>query len=454
LISVTALVTVVFVLIFYPYVTFRGTRYVLEADLEALGKAIASAEAQAEESRQLLDEYRRHMRNASGAFTDVDLGAIENAAPDHARLLATIRQAVGDDPDMEPWLGGEAIDEDLPPALRRRHPELTAASDDPCFWRTGDPWISCTLNLQVGRAHTNASAPFGYKRISHLRNDLFVPLYNSLSELRRSFGAYLLGNAPTWDVDGAKPGGSLQDQYSLFIQAYHRLLSDHERFIYDAMNEFQRNMRELQKARESMDPELENVVARLEEMKGLQDIQTPFGQLPIGLNELVLLFPVLLAAGFVLCASLFSESLKLRQEFHRLSRGRDPEGMFFDDERIALVAPVWVDPLQPSGHRVYRGAILALPLAVFVIAIFLLFDNSLLFGPFMKEARLPSFIYLALYVISALSIVEGGRRVWRALLSYQKSGGSEIEYRSKEREFGHGAGSSGPSDLNPPHPSG
>ena len=61
LISVTGLVIIVFLLIFYPYVTFRGTRYVLEAKLEALGNKIASAEAQAKESRELLDAYRIHM---------------------------------------------------------------------------------------------------------------------------------------------------------------------------------------------------------------------------------------------------------------------------------------------------------------------------------------------------------------------------------------------------------
>jgi hypothetical protein len=122
---------------------------------------------------------------------------------------------------------------------------------------------------------------------------------------------------------------------------------------------------------------------------------------------MVLLFPVLLAAGFVLCASLLSESLTLRQEFHWLSRERDPEAIFFDNARIALVAPVWIDPLQSLGHRVYRAAILALPVAIFIVAIFLLFDSSLLFGPFMREARLPLLIYLALYVLSALSIVEG-----------------------------------------------
>ena len=380
-----------------------------------LNKKIASTEAKAEESRQLLDEYRRHMQDALQAITEVDLSEIDNAALDHGRTLATIRRSLGDDPEMEPWLSGRAIGQDLPPALRRRHPELEAVRDDPCFWRTGEAWVRCSLDVQIGRAHENASAPFEYKRTSHLRNDIFVPLHEALSELRRSFGAYLLGNTPSWKVEGAKPEGSLRDQYTLFIQAYHHLLSEHERFVYDVMNDFQRNLNDQRKEREALDQELENVAARLEEMKGLQDIQTPFGPLPIGLNEMVLLFPVLLAAGFVLCASLSSESLTLRQEFHRLSRERDPEGMFFDDERIALVAPVWVDPQRPWGHRVYRAAVLALPVAVFIIAIFLLFDNRLLFGPFMREARLPSLIYLAIYVLSALSIVEGGRRLWRSL---------------------------------------
>lgn len=436
LIAVTGLLTVAFVLIFYPYVTFRGMRYTQETELQSLTRDLSAAERRAESGRWLLQAYRRLASQTLDRFASIDVGAIERTAEEHDRQIAAIRRAAGGDPDLEPWLSGRADDRRLPPALERRYPELEGARDTACFWHTGRAWVRCALEERIAQAYGDVRGHFGYSRVvlprldhpfpeglwvdAHLRNHLYTPVADALSELTESFGAFLRGEAPDWQVDGEPVEGDLREQHDRFLSALQDLLRRHGDRIDEQVFDLSREERELADERERVEEALNRTLARLDGMKGLQNIQTPFGPLPIGLNELVLLFPVLLAGGFVLCASQFADSLELRREYHRLARLKDPGGDVLDDARIGLAAPVWIDPLHPPLHRIYRAAILALPVALFAAALALLAHN-LLFGPFMAEARLGSTVYLGLYGLSALAVLEGGRRIHRALRAYPRT---------------------------------
>src|SRR5690606_23410950 len=112
--------------------------------------------------------------------------------------------------------------------------------------------------------------------------------------------------------------GGLGRQQGFFAMVYQHLLVAHEAALTVRRGRYMTVARELEVEQERLQAELATVAARLEDMKGWQEIETPFGTLPVGLNELTLLFPVLMAAGFMLCSSLFVESLLLRREFHGL----------------------------------------------------------------------------------------------------------------------------------------
>lgn len=431
LISVVGLVTIVFVLIFYPYVTFRGTRYTLEAELKELDRNVASLAARLKEHNQLIETFLDHQETTYETIEGFNLEELPGAAAEHHQKMAAIKAALRDDPDLQPWLRGKAAGEDLPPSLRRRNPDLASANDDPCFWLSNKAWTHCALAVRIERLHNEVSSRFAYKRISHLRNELFVPLYKSLTTLHGEFSAWLLGTAPSWGADGVEAKESLRDHYSSFRNAYLDQIENHGRVIHQMRDDTSAELHGLEGQRKDTDEELKSVISRLEEMKNLRDIQTPFGQLPVGLNDLVLLFPVLLAAGFVLMASLFSETLQLRQAYHQMCRFLDPEEEILDSNHVALVAPVWIDPLQPKPHQAYRSAILALPAVIFVAAIILLLVNRLLWGAFMEEARLGQIIYAALYVASGLSIVKGVMHVYRALYVEDCTPMISVRFRKK-----------------------
>ena len=127
-----------------------------------------------------------------------------------------------------------------------------------------------------------------------------------------------------------------------------------------------------------------------------------------------MLFPPLLAIGFLICVLRFDETLKIRKQFHRLRKKQ--EAGFFDDEYIALIAPLWVDPLKRPWQRgIAAFFIFVVPILIFVVSIALLVSNRLFSDAFMDQVRLGAGVYLALYLVGYIMFVEGARRVSAAL---------------------------------------
>lgn len=457
LISVMSLITIILALVFYPYVTFRGERYTLEAEAVKLRGSLDLAQRRLAESNELLEEYRELMPAASARISEARPDTLSPAAAEHNRALSGIRRATAGDPAVAEWLAGAEVGEEPPSDLRRRHAELHQGRGKPCFWLSGDAWRRCALKQALDSAHGDAARRFQRGHISQLRNELFGPLSDALRSIEESFATYLLGDQSTWRVNLASiterlpewhqeflrraeqdwtgrlaVSGTLTEQSEVFARLYRYLLEVHERFLYQTREQLGNEMRDIAREEARIEGELDVIVSKLEELKGLQDIETPFGTLPVGINELVLLFPVLVAAGYMLMASLFVESLELRQEYRLLTRLIDSDGTVLPDRRVALIAPLWIDPLKPLSHRAYRAAILGLPLLAFVGAIWLLVRNQLLTGPFIKEARLNAVIYYGLYIAGALTILEGSRRIVQALRRHPVEGQPEAARRDTE----------------------
>ncbi len=440
LISVMTLITIILTLVFYPYVTFRGERYALETAQEKNDKALSEAEWVSAETASQLEAYRRAMQDDFRRMSDLGPNALQEAAAEHARVLAGIRRALNADPEAAAWLARARAGEDPPQDLRRRHAELRQGRRGPCFWLAGEAWLRCALKEAAAEADSPLVREIERGRVTELRRELFGDLAVALAALRDSFAAYLLSGETTWRFDARAVAAGMSERHRILLRVnsddwtqqletpgrlkaqaeryaalYLQLLEAHERFVIETANRLREEQRNLEKEKARIAGELEVIAGKLEGLKGLQDIETPFGTLPVGINELVLLFPVLVAAGFMLMAALYVESLELRQEYRLLTRLTDPGGEILPDRRVALIAPLWIDPLKPLSHRAYRGFILGLPVLAFAGAIWLLAGNRLLTGPFIREARLNEVIYFGLYIASTLTIVEGLRRIARAL---------------------------------------
>jgi hypothetical protein len=78
----------------------------------------------------------------------------------------------------------------------------------------------------------------------------------------------------------------------------------------------------------SLNDRLERLTIREDETANrLKEIEFPFGNIPLGINESILFFPVGISAGFWISASLLGDSLLLRKRYHNIVKSIDKTTM-------------------------------------------------------------------------------------------------------------------------------
>jgi hypothetical protein len=151
----------------------------------------------------------------------------------------------------------------------------------------------------------------------------------------------------------------------------------------------------------------DEMTALREEFKSrLDQIETPFGQLPVGLNEALLGFPVLLAVGFLVCVAQLADARRLRAAFSALYRRSDPSGAVVGEREIALVAPLW-----PARERRWSRLLLPAPFLVFVLAVAVVLYSAQTTDSFRAVGLLSLRIFMVLYAVSLIAFAAA---LWQA----------------------------------------
>jgi hypothetical protein len=132
------------------------------------------------------------------------------------------------------------------------------------------------------------------------------------------------------------------------------------------------------------------------------------GKIPIGVNDIVDVFPIALAISFFYFIAILRDTIRLR---NILEKDLKPE-----EKDIAkyLTVPLWIDPKRPKCqtgqtlHLIMSWIVLALPGILFISSISLilymwdyLYIRNDAFPPFAAALNLNEFIYHILYGISS-----------------------------------------------------
>lgn len=146
----------------------------------------------------------------------------------------------------------------------------------------------------------------------------------------------------------------------------------------------------------------------------LASFEPPFGTIPIGLKEAVLAYPLILAAGFMVCTLLLSRLLALRGEF-RNSLAREQVLSEADvNRRVATLAPLWFDAGRAFWGNPTLVLALLIPFALFVAAGWLILNDWLLqLGDTASATNLRTF-YTGLYGLGLAVFAAGLFRVQSA----------------------------------------
>jgi hypothetical protein len=90
------------------------------------------------------------------------------------------------------------------------------------------------------------------------------------------------------------------------------------------------------------------------------------------LIEIIPLYPMSLALGFLVSMSILRDVYQLRGALYQLYKKRYSESDMLVDEHIVVNAPLWIDPLKPTQNHIARFFLLVIPFLFFSITLIML----------------------------------------------------------------------------------
>ena len=90
------------------------------------------------------------------------------------------------------------------------------------------------------------------------------------------------------------------------------------------------------------------------------------------LIEIIPLYPISLALGFLVSISILRDVYQLRRALYQLYKKRYSESDMLLDQHIVVNAPLWIDPLKPTQNHIARFFVLVIPFLFFLITLIML----------------------------------------------------------------------------------
>ena len=95
----------------------------------------------------------------------------------------------------------------------------------------------------------------------------------------------------------------------------------------------------------------------------LEQPSSPIGTLPTGFDQLVSIFPIALAGGYLICIFSLIDSMRFRRKI--LDLYKNVFNNSNSKEKIIAIAPLWLDRFDSHQGKILRFSILLLPVIIF-----------------------------------------------------------------------------------------
>lgn len=107
-----------------------------------------------------------------------------------------------------------------------------------------------------------------------------------------------------------------------------------------------------------------NIISRINQ------VQFPFGNIPIGLDELISIFPIILAIGTTICVITLRDTITLRRDLDKWYQNKLDDNSISISDNLSLIAPIWINPIAPKLDRIIKFSILFVPLLIYALIAF------------------------------------------------------------------------------------
>ncbi len=409
----------VFAVIVVPFLTFRDQLAELQASEEQQAEARQEAIQRLAEIRSDLETVReidgRVYAFAERYRSSELFETLIRDAREQDRRLADLRQSFlnAQDPGLRAWAAGErpAPPEEAVAGNR----QLFGIGQRPCAWKTGVEHGACqictafdTLNRQLVHRLSRLSEA----SVLHSLDEA-----GALTPLAERACAWLDRGEVNWRTGEPLDASSFRGLRGIFsydLMAYGEALETVERRLRELLPRAQTELERIERSRAVTAERLGVLESQLGRIASFDRLGTPIGDLPVGLGQIVLLFPVVMALAYVVLANSYARLAALRRAFARLCRQRDLEGAVMDAGHIAVIAPLWLDRSDTLGARIAKVVILIVPLLLILANLLLIHDTRALAEQLPDDAAITPTAYLVLYGVSLVLALGGLLHILRS----------------------------------------
>jgi hypothetical protein len=409
----------VFLLIVVPFLTFRDQLAETQARERELAVELQKASARVAETEGSIEEMRA-ISQAAFEFQERSdswerhQAMLEEAAA-HAEELAELRRSFADwnDERLAAWVSGEA--KQPPDDFVSTNRQLFGLSQRSCYWEGGIEHVTCRLCESFTReAEGTSQRIWG---LAGVEDALLTAARDDLAAQVERACAWLTGGAPHWQLGEPFPldrGDELRGWFSHDVRAYVERIDALDDSIRDSLPERKLAVARIRRKQANTTERLSVLEQQLDRVASFDRLGTPIGDLPVGLGQIVLLFPVVLALAFLVVANGYARLADLQRAFVRLCRKRDSSGEVMDEAHIAAIAPLWLDPREALGARLVKWAIMLTPLALILANLLLIVTTDALTEQLPDDAVISPAAYILLYAASVALALGALWYVWRS----------------------------------------
>ena len=353
---------------------------------------------------------------------------LRDQASRQTQLVAQWKRDLANEPDAAAWVIGDSARPSLSAAFYHSHPSLRPPFKDPCFWLDAPLWTYCQISQELAQHHSRLRYELG-------DTDPEILVGFEMAELKIKLDglvAPILRWATDPDSDAVAKIKSVREFLSRSLEAYRVAISEAKRVTKksaaNARIEATRIDANMAKIRERVT----NAEAKLAQTRKFQTIETPIGKLPVGLDELVLLFPFVVA--LVLCYLLdqLDQAMALRRTLQSSLNKRAialPGGAV---AYLRMTSALWLDPFDGLFRLSVQAFVLGIPLLAALATAYIAVDPDYLFSekviqePVFRAAIIFSYIFavglLACLIWRLAQTVRAYRHwVYEKLLSSENS---------------------------------
>ena len=409
----------IFVLIVVPFLTFRdqlaemqASEVALAVELQQARDLVADSNASVQKMRAIWDavegfEYRHQDQSLYPSMA-------QEAAEHTRELEETRRQYSGwADEGVAAWVRGEA--KQPPEEFINTDRRLWGLAQKPCYWESGIGYVACQLCQNYTRANERFAGQIS--RLVAVEAAVLGAAQDDLGALVEGTCGWLTRGEVHFETDEQLPPDGTDMLLRMFphdISHYAARLGALHGTLRRGLPEGELEVERIERARADTTERLAVLQRQLERIASFDRLGTPIGDLPVGLGQIVLLFPVVLALGFLVVANGFARMADLQRAFVRLCRKRDRTGEVMDDRHVSVIAPLWLDPREPLGARAAKWAIMLTPLALMVANLMLIAMTEALTAQLPDDAAISPAAYLVLYGASLALFAGTLWHVWRS----------------------------------------